>query len=266
MLINNILTNNAFYPLQTELWANNQRIAGKVAAQTLSTLDNLIKNKATNNLIELDKIAEDMILSSGCIPTFKNHNGFPNTTCISVNKQVVHGIPSNIPLQDGDVITFDLGVTYEDAIADTAITCIYGNQNNEYKKLINVANEALYKAIKSIEIDKHIGIIGNTIYKSVKSYGFNVVTQYGGHCIGKNELHLGPFIANKSNIYDGIRIQPGMSIAIEPIVGIGDNSVKLDSNGWTVYTNSIFVHVEHTIFVHQDSIEIMTLRNDENYI
>lgn len=254
---------DGFFILHNQDWLDKQRKAGKIAANVLNHLEHLIKNKTKLSLIELDEIAEKIIIDAGAIPTFKNYEGFPNALCISVNEQLVHGIPSNYKLQSGDVVKFDVGVTVDGAIADTAITCIYDIPKFDWHvKMIDAAKEALSKAINSIAVDKKIGIIGNTIYKSVKGNGFSVITNYGGHGLTWNTPHAPPFVANKDEIDSGIRIQPGLSIAIEPMLVMGSTSTHKAPDGWAVMTQGIGVHFEHTIYVHDNSVEIITDRDN----
>lgn len=220
-------------------------------------------NKTNLSLLELNNIAEKMIIEAGAIPTFKGYNNFPATLCISVNEQLVHGIPTSYKLQEGDVVKFDVGVTVDGAIADTAITCIYGLPKYDWHiKMLNATKEALDKGIAAIAIDKKIGVIGNAIYKSVKGNGFAVITNYGGHGLDWNTPHAPPFIDNKSDPSDGIRIQSGLSIAIEPMVVLNDTKNYRSADGWTVITNGIGCHMEHTVFVHSDHVEIITDRTN----
>jgi methionyl aminopeptidase len=263
-LINNDPSTSGLFRLKDEEWLKKQRVAGKVATLAIAQLTNAVKEKTTKSLIELDKITEELIISNGCTPTFKFYRGFPASVCISVNYQLVHGIPTDYKLQEGDLVSFDLGTTYEGAIADTAVTCIYGDPKLErHVQLIKDTNEALKKAISVVEVGKKIGVIGYTIHKYAKSKGYNVIEAYGGHAIdmtddGVGIPHAPPFIANKSDLTTGIRIQPGLVIAIEPMLGVGSNKTRLDSDGWTVYTEEIFCHVEHTIYVHKDRVEVIT--------
>lgn len=252
---------NEFVGLKNQDWLDKQRIAGKVVANTLALLEDLVKERTTKSLIELDNIAKEFIITNDCIPTFLNYKGFPNSVCISVNKQLVHGIPTNYKLQDGDVVSFDLGATYMGAIGDAAITCIYGEPKSKtHVKGIETANKCLVNAISAISIGKRIGVIGDAIYKTAHSNGFNIIEQYGGHGLSWNKPHDAPFIANKSNQNKGIRIQSGMTIAIEPLLIPANclTTTKIGSDGWTVYTEDISYHAELSIFVHEDHVEIMT--------
>lgn len=270
--VNNFNDSNII-TLKNQDWLNKQRVSGKVTADALTLLENLVKEKTTKSLLELDSIAKEFIIKNGCIPTFLNYKGFPNSVCSSTNLQLVHGIPTNYKLQDGDLISFDLGATYEGVISDSAITCIYGQpKSDQHTKLIKATEEALMKGIAAIKIGNRIGTIGQAIYKCAKGYGFGVVTNYGGHGIditqdGVGVPHAPPFICNKSTPNEGIIIQPGLVIAIEPLLTINTSpKTHISSDGWTVVCDSICSHQEHSIFIHQDHVEIVTYRDNETYL
>jgi methionyl aminopeptidase len=259
--------NNNICVLHDEAWVKRQRIAGKIAGQTLSLLEKLVQEKTIKSLLELDKIAEEFIISNGCQPTFRGYKGFPNSVCISLDNErshaLVHGIPFDYKLQEGDLVSFDLGATYEGAIGDTAITCLYGEPRSaQHPKLIQDTKDALIKGINSIIIGKQLGVIGNAIYKSLhKSYG--VINNYGGHSLNYNIPHAFPFVANKSATNEGIRICAGLTLAIEPMAVInGSTKTWTGKDGWTVFTDYTSAHEEHTVYVHEDGkVEIITARN-----
>jgi methionyl aminopeptidase len=254
---------DGFIKLKDQNWLIKQRVAGKIAAKTLVALQRQVEEKTTKSLIELNEFAENMIADAGGIPTFKGYKGFPAGVCISVNKQLVHGIPTDYHLRDGDVISFDLGVTIEGAIADTAITCIYGQpQSERHVALVKATEESLMKGIEAIAVGKKLGVIGNAIYRSSKNNGFAVITKYGGHGLDWNYPHAAPFVENKSDPDRGFRIQPGLAIAIEPMLVTGSTDTHTLGDGWTVVTNEIGAHFEHSVFVHPDHTEIITDRRD----
>ena len=264
------LSNNPFYAgdvctLHNDIWLKRQRIAGKVAAQTLSLLESLVEEKTVKSLSELDKIAEEFILSKGCTPTFKNYKGFPASVCMSLNNVLVHGIPFDYKLQDGDSISFDTGATYVGAIGDTALSCIFGQPKLEqHISLIQDTRDALMKSIQMIKIGDRIGSIGNTIYKHLAPKGYGVISNYGGHSMLTNTPHAFPFVSNKANINEGIRIQPGIVLCIEPMATLnGTTKTWTGTDGWSVFTESASSHEEHTIFVHEDGkIELITDRSN----
>ena len=252
--------------LHQEDWLDKQRIAGQHLADIMNMLQKLVKEKTTLSLLELDQIVEQEIIKRNCIATFKNFKGFPGSICLSVNKQLVHGIPSNTKLQDGDLISFDFGVTYEGAIADSAVTIIYGEaKHKEHIKLIETTQLCLYNAIKAMSVEKRLGVIGNAIYKTAKSAGFNVIDKFGGHGISWNNPHAELFVSNKSSPEDGAYIQPGLTIAIEPLLVPGNCSTNTitDLDGWTISTEDISAHFEHSLYVHHDHIEIISWRSEE---
>ncbi len=258
---------NTLIKLKDNLWLERQRVAGKVTAKALSHLLKLVKEKNKLTTLDLSKEAEKIILREGCLPTFKGYKGFPEACCISVNKQLVHGIPGNYVLQEGDVVSFDLGATYQGVIADSAVTCIFGTPlKEEHQVLIDTTERALREAIKKIKSGIQLGIVGQTISKISKDKGFSVVNSYGGHGIcqdkdGNGIPHAQPFVSNKDSNNNGIRFQAGMTIAIEPLLVIGnDESTAVDKDGWTVWTKDISCHMEHTIFIHKDKVEIITER------
>jgi len=255
--------------LHDDKWLERQRVAGKVAAGAIDLLVGLVKDKADLSLIEMNALAEDYITSNGCIPTFKGYSGhsvapFPTGCCISVNKALVHGIPTDYKLQEGDLVSFDLGTTFEGAIADTATTVIYGKGSEEHQRLIEDTKIALDLAIQSISVGKRIGVIGNAIYKYGSSKGYSVVDKYGGHGITYNRAHYFPFVSNKANPSDSVVIHPGMVIAIEPLFVLGSsNNTAVSEDGWTVMCEEICAHFEHSLYIHEDKVEVITARQGE---
>lgn len=265
----NPFASNMVVSLKDDKWLNYQRIAGRIASDTLIALEREVENKTTKSMLELNAYAEEIITKAGGTPTFKGYgkNPFPAGVCISVNKQLVHGIPTEYKLQDWDVVSFDLGVTIEGAIADTAITCIYGGLENtphiHHHMVVAKTKLALEEGIRAVKVGKRLGCIGQAIHKVGRGPGRTcIVNNYGGHGLDWNIPHAAPFVANKSTENEGIRIQPGLSIAIEPMLVCGsDPTTTTGSDGWTVYTKEIGAHFEHSIFVHEDHVEITTSRD-----
>jgi len=258
-----VFNSNELIKIKDQEWLNRQRIAGKIAALTLTLLEKQVREKTTHSLIELNKIAEDFIHAAGGIPTFKGYRGFPAGCCISVNRQLVHGIPTDYKLFDGDLISFDLGVTIDGAIADTAITCIYGDPKSpQHLKLVRATEESLMKGIATIKVGERLGVIGNAISRCAKGYGFSVVSSYGGHGLDYDTPHASPFVSNKANPDEGVRIRAGMTLAIEPLFVLGpSNRTRVMDDGWTVVCDDLCSHFEHTVFVHEDRIEVITDRS-----
>ena len=263
VISNKALTANGLIKLKNEDWLEKQRVAGKITAGALMLLERESKALTTKSMIGLSALAEEYILSNDCTPTFKGYKGFPAAVCISVNNQLVHGIPTDYRLQDGDVVKFDLGATYKGAIADSAITCIYGEPKSPmHVKLVAACYESLMKGIGAIAVGKRLGVIGHAIFKSAKqNTNFGLIVNYGGHGISWDQPHAPPFVANKDSIDNGIRIQKGLAIAIEPMLVFGSTETFIDKDGWTVCGMGISAHFEHSVFVHEDHVEIMTDRN-----
>jgi methionyl aminopeptidase len=261
MIASPAFNTSGLFKLKNQDWLDKQRVAGKIAAGALVNLQKQVESKTTYSLIELNASAEEFIINAGGFPTFKGYKGFPAGVCISVNKNLVHGIPTNYQLQEGDVVSFDLGVTIEGAIADTAITCIYGQPKLErHVALVKATEESLMKGIAAIQVGKKLGCIGHAIYRYAKGCGFPVITKYGGHGLDWNIPHASPFVENKSELDQGIRIQPGLAIAIEPMLVMGSTETRTLEDGWTVATDDVGAHFEHSIFVHPDHVEIITSR------
>jgi methionyl aminopeptidase len=246
---------NKYITLKDREWLDLQIHAGKCISILFSEINNYLK-KDNISLKDLENLALIVAKQFNCEPTFLNYKGFPSAICTSVNKQLVHGIATNYILQDGDLISVDVGMTYNGVIADAARTWIYGTpKSNEHVRMIDVCKNALDLAIDSVAIGKQIGCIGNAIHKYVSSQGFSIITDYGGHGIGlNNQPHCDPFISNKSEINEGIRITPGLSIAIEPMIVIGDAKTEVANDGWTVYTPDYGCHFEDSITIMDDGI------------
>lgn len=248
-------------PLKGQDWLEKQRHAGKVVGKCLSTFKTLGETVDKLNLLDIEKVCEDIISENDCTPTFKGYKGFPGAVCLSVNKDVVHGVPKDYILKDGDVVSLDLGATFEGAIADAAVTIIYGKPKNSlHIELLKVTKKALQCGIDSIEVGKRIGCIGYAINDYVKNNinNFSLIVKYGGHGISWNTAHSSPFVSNKSKKEEGVCIQPGLVIAIEPMLVIGSSRTKTLDDNWTVRCDGISAHFEHSLYVHENSVEIIT--------
>jgi methionyl aminopeptidase len=263
-----------FIILQNEQWISDVRIAGKACAEIMILLENLIKDKTKLSLLDIDRFTEEEIIKRDCIPTFKNYRGFPNSLCVSINTGLVHGVPKEYYLKEGDLVSFDFGATFGEgnhkAIADNAITLIYGTPNsNEDVRLIETTKKCLENGINAIQIGKKIGIIGNAIYKTANNAGYKVIENYGGHGLtglidGENMPHGQPFICNRAYADDGVRFQNGMCIAIEPLLTKGDIKTSTDTiDKWTVSTEKLNAHWEHTILILDNKVEVITRRKNE---
>ncbi|MBR9922175.1 MAG: type I methionyl aminopeptidase [Bacteroidetes bacterium] len=209
---------------------------------------------------DLDREAETFIRDHGARPAFKGYNGFPATLCISLNEQVVHGIPSDQVLKEGDVVSLDCGVELNGFFGDSAYTYPIGDPGEEVMKLLRVTNTSLYKGIEQAVTGKRLGDIGFAIQEYVeRQNGFGVVRELVGHGIGRN-LHEEPEVPNYGKRGRGIKLKDGLVIAIEPMVNLGKKSVKQASDGWTVISRdgTVSAHYEHSIAVRDGKADILS--------
>jgi methionyl aminopeptidase len=209
--------------------------------------------------LELDKIAEDFIRSNGAVPGFLGYGGFPNTLCISVNDQVVHGIPSNYALKEGDIVSVDCGVLQNGYYGDSAYTFGVGKVDEKVKKLLEITKESLSLGIDSAQHGNRIGDIGYAIQKHCQAAGFSVVRKLVGHGVGKN-LHEDPEVPNFGKRGQGVLLKEGMVIAIEPMINMGNRDVVQEKDGWTIRTidRKPSAHFEHTIAIRKGKAEILS--------
>ena len=232
--------------------------SGKILRQALELMrKNAVPGISTK---ELDKIAEDFMRSKGAIPACKGYEGFPGTMCISVNDEVVHGIPGSRKLKEGDVVSFDSCVLLDGWYADSAITVIVGKSNNEKdKKLVEVTEKALYEGIAQAVVGNRIGDISNAVQNFVEKNGFSVVRDYTGHGIGRH-LHEEPSVPNFGSKGRGLLLKEGMCIAIEPMVCAGNYKLYTADDGWTAKTvdHSNAAHFEHTVAITRNGPKILT--------
>ena len=210
---------------------------------------------------EIDRIAEKYIRSQGAVPNFKNYEGYPATACISINNEVIHGIPTEKrKIMKGDIVSIDLGAKFEGYHGDNAATFACGDVSDEAKRLMDTTRESLYEGIRVACAGNRIGDIGHAIQAYVEERGYSVVRQFVGHGVG-TDLHEAPEVPNFGTAGRGIRLLPGMTIAIEPMVNIGKPGVKVLPDGWTVLTadGSLSAHFEHTVAITADGPKIMTV-------
>ena len=234
------------------------REACRISAEALKLAGSAVEPGVTT--AELDRIAEKYILSQGATPNFKNYNGYPATACISINNEVIHGIPSKKRvIQAGDIVSIDLGAKFEGYHGDNAATFACGDVSAEAKRLMDTTRESLYEGISAAVSGGRLGDIGAAIQQYVEKRGYSVVRQFVGHGIG-TQLHEAPEVPNFGTHGRGIRLMPGMTLAIEPMVNIGGYDVKVMPDGWTVLTKdgSLSAHFEHTIVITPDGPQIMT--------
>ncbi|UUZ97645.1 type I methionyl aminopeptidase [Paenibacillus sp. P25] len=234
------------------------REAGRIVAETHQSLKKAIQPDITTK--ELDQIAEDFIRSQGAIPSFKGYNGFSGSICASVNDELVHGIPGPRKLRNGDIISIDIGAQYKGYHGDSAWTYGVGTISETAQKSLEVTERSLYAGLAEAKPDVRLYTISAAIQKVIEDEGFSVVREYVGHGIG-TELHEEPQIPNYGIAGHGPRLKPGMVLAIEPMVVVGERYVKTLEDNWTVVTvdGTLCAHFEHTIAITPDGYEIMTL-------
>lgn len=234
------------------------REAGRIAAQVHEELRKAIRPGITTR--ELDALAERLIRQAGAIPTFKGYRGYPASICTSVNDEVVHGIPGDRVLREGDIVAIDLGVTYKGYVGDCAYTWPVGQVSPEVERLLQVTREALERAIAECRPGRRLGDIGYAVQSYVESHGFSVVREYCGHGIGAN-MHEDPQVPNYGRPGTGLVLRPGMVLAIEPMVNTGTWMTRVLPDQWTVVTadGGYSAHFEHTVAITDHGPEILTL-------
>ena len=228
-----------------------------LVGKTLAEVAKLIEPGV--NSLELDRVAETFIRDNKAEPGFKGYNGFPNTLCISVNDQVVHGIPNNKPLQNGDVVSIDCGVLKNGFYGDSAYTFEVGEVSPEVKQLLKVTKESLYKGIEMAIAGNRIGDIGFAVQQHAEAAGYGVVRELVGHGLGRN-LHEGPEVPNYGKRGRGSKLAEGLVIAIEPMINLGTKNVKQSRDGWTIVTSDgkPSAHFEHDVAIQKGKAEILS--------
>jgi len=234
------------------------RHAGKIVALTHEELKKHIKPGVTTK--QLDMIVEKTIKSHGATASFKGYNGFPGSSCISINEELVHGIPKDRVLKDGDIVSIDIGANYKGYHGDSAWTYPVGDVSEDAKRLLDVTEKSLFVGLEQAVLGNRVTDISHAIQAYVEEQGLEVVRDYSGHGIGQN-LHEDPSILNYGLPGKGARLKSGMVLAIEPMVNMGKHHVKVLSDDWTVVTSdgSLCAHFEHTVVVKDDgTYDILT--------
>ena len=236
------------------------RRSGKVTGAVLSTL---IKTaKAGMTLRELDLIAEKGIRERDAVPTFKGYHGFPASICASVNEVVVHGIPGDYALKDGDILSIDIGATFENYVSDSAVTFGIGPVSAEAERLMRVTQESLMLGIAQMQKGNRLSDIGHAVQAYAEGHGYGVVRALVGHGVGQ-KMHEEPQVPNWGEPGKGIVLRPGLVLAIEPMITQGTWEVETLRDGWTVVTTDgkLAAHFEHTVALTEDGPRILTLRD-----
>jgi methionyl aminopeptidase len=234
------------------------RKSGAIVAQVLKEIEELVKPGATT--ADLDLFAQTRTKELGAKPAFKGYHGFPGTLCVSVNEEVVHGIPSKKRiLKEGDIVGVDFGVILDGWFGDSARTFPVGKISAEASKLLDITEKSLFLGIDQARAGNHLFDIGHAIQNFVESHGYSVVREFVGHGIGKN-LHEDPQVPNFGIKGKGMLLKPGMVLAIEPMINAGKPEVRVLSDGWTAITadKQLSAHFEHTIAITESGAEILT--------
>lgn len=234
------------------------REANGIVAQTLQMLSSRIRPGI--NTAQLDHWAEEHVLDCGGTPAFKGYRGFPGSLCVSLNEQVVHGIPSQkVVIRPGDIISMDCGVKWQGFYGDAAVTVAVGPISDKIRELLRVTRESLRLAIAQVRVGNRINDIGKAVQDCAEGHGFSVVRQFVGHGIG-SQLHEPPEIPNYSRGNGSPRLQAGMVLAIEPMVNLGGHEVRVLKDGWTVVTRdgSCSAHFEHSVAVTEEGPQVLS--------
>ncbi|MBK5285008.1 MAG: type I methionyl aminopeptidase [Bacteroidia bacterium] len=238
---------------EIELIRRSSLLVGKTLAAVAAMLKPGIKTAS------IDLVADQFIRDNGGIPAFKDYNGFPASVCVSVNSHVVHGIPGNYELKEGDVISVDCGVLMNSYYGDSAFTFIIGEADEKIKNLLRVTKECLYKGIENAVAGKRVGDISYAVQQHAENNGYSVVRELVGHGIGR-KLHEKPEVPNYGKPGSGKALHEGMTIAIEPMINMGKRNVVQENDGWTVRTADGMpsAHFEHTVAVGRNKAEVLS--------
>lgn len=233
------------------------RVGGAILRRVVEHVAGLVCPGVTT--AELDQVAHRMIIEAGGKPACLGYHGYPATLCTSVNSEIVHAIPTNRVLQEGDIVAIDCAMVYDGLVTDTAVTVPVGRVSEEALRLLRVTRESLLLAIEQARPDRRIGDISAAVQRHVEAHGFSVVREYAGHGVGRS-LHEPPQVPNYGEPNTGMRLKPGLVMAIEPMVNVGTWRTRLLGDGWTVVTTdgSLSAHFEHTVAVTDDGPLVLT--------
>jgi methionyl aminopeptidase len=243
--------------IKTKSQIENIKIACRIVAEVLEMLKEHVKEGITS--LEIDTIVEKYIRKQGGTPCFKGWYDFPNATCISINEEVIHGIPNKRTIRDGDLVSIDLGVDYKGGIGDSAYTYLVGDVKEEHTLLANRTQESLYKGIEQATIGNRVGDIGNAVQTHVEQFEYGIVREYCGHGVGES-LWEEPQIPNYGKKNRGKRLKENMCICIEPMINLGGDDVYVKDDNWTVVTadGEPSAHYEAEILITKNGPEILT--------
>ena len=243
---------------KSRLEIERMRVAGQIVGRVLKRLSEIVEPGITT--LDLDHEAERMIVSAGAYPTFKGYNGYPRSICASINDEVVHGIPGKRKLREGDIVGIDCGATYMGYVGDAAVTLPVGNVTDAVKRLLDTTRQSLYRAIDKCHVGNRLGDVCYAVQSYVEPLGYSVVKNYCGHGVGR-AMHEEPQVPNYGKPSTGPVLREGLVIAIEPMINLGGEDVKVLSDGWTVITmdGQPSAHFEHTVAITRDGPQILTM-------
>lgn len=244
-------------PLKSDEQLRLLAVSGRILARVLKGIQEAVRPGVST--IELDRLAESLIIKEQALPAFKGYRGFPASICASVNEEIVHGIPGERRLKEGDIISLDIGVNYKGYFSDAAVTVPIGRVDPRVERLIQATKESLFEGIKFARPENNLSDISNAVQRHVEKNGFSVVRQFVGHGIGLS-LHEEPEIPNFGPAHQGPFLKSGMVLAIEPMVNMGRYDSQILENGWTAVTKDRLpsAHFEHTVAVTEEGARILT--------
>ncbi|MCK9594408.1 MAG: type I methionyl aminopeptidase [Candidatus Omnitrophica bacterium] len=244
-------------PIKSESELELMRRAGEILAQVMHKVQQAVRPGITTG--ELDRLAEELIIENRTLPAFKGYNGYPAALCISINEQVVHGIPGERRLEDGDIASLDLGLNYQGYFSDLAVTVAVGKSDAKARKLVDTTRQSLNEGIKKAVCGNHLSDVSWAIQRHAEKNGFSVVRQFVGHGIGRR-LHEEPEVANFGQAHRGPVLKSGMVLAIEPMINAGTWECEVLADGWTAVTKdgAFSAHFEHTVAVTEAGPQILT--------
>jgi methionyl aminopeptidase len=233
------------------------KAASRIVAEVLEVLQSACRPGITTK--DLDRIAEEETVKRGAKPAFKGYRGFPGSLCSSINHEVVHGIPGRRTLEAGDILSIDFGALYDGYYGDAAVTVPIGAIAADLQQLLRVTEECLYRGIGQTVVGNHLTDISRAIQTHAEAHGYAIVREFGGHGIGK-KLHEDPWVYNYVANGRGIRLQAGLVLALEPMVNLGTEKIRIAEDGWTVVTadGKPSAHFEHTVAITENGPEILT--------
>ena len=240
--------------------------AGAIVAETLALVAETVRPGMST--LDLDEIAERHIRAAGGVPTFKGYRGFPGSICASPNDMIVHGIPGEqIVLQDGDILSVDVGVTRQGFVGDSAVTIAIGDVPESTRALLRACQASLAAAVAACQPGARLGDIGHAVQTVVEDAGFAVVRDLVGHGVGRS-MHEDPQVKNYGEIGTGAELKPGMTLAIEPMITAGSYDIRIDDDGWSIFTTdeSLAAHFEHTVAITEDGPRVLTLSHGQSIV